>query len=449
LRNVAPRFQASHARRHRVFAALLHVGRYLAVPALDIPVARAFLPLLPWARYKGIYGGRGSAKSHFFAGEIVRYCVQSPTDIVCLREIQKSLEFSVKRTIEGKISQYNAGDYFEVQDKRIFNNRRKGVILFEGLQNHTADSLKSLENFQIAAIEEGQSLSQDSLDKLRPTMRRDDSEIWAAWNPDEPDDPIDTFLRPADGILPPDAVVIQANYSDNPWFPGVLRREMEYDKRRDPDKYAHIWLGAYRKNSEARVFKNWTEAEFETPSNARFKFGADWGFSIDPSVLIRCFVGRWEHGIAIPDEHGRHLFIDFEAYEVGCEIDKTPDLFLTVPESEGWPITADSARPETISYMVKHGFPKMVRAVKGPGSIEDGVSFLKAFDIIVHPRCRHTVDELQTYAWKVDPKTKLITNELADAKNNVIDALRYACEQHRRAYAGKKPAAIPIPSVAR
>lgn len=421
----------------------------MTLEALQAPVARVFLPLLRPARYKGIHGGRGSAKSHFFAGQVVTSCIRQPEDVVCLREIQKSLEFSVKRTIERKIQDYNAGAYFEVQDKRIFNNRRKGVILFEGMQNHTADSLKSLEAFRLAYIEEGQSLSQDSLDKLRPTMRRDDSEIWIAWNPEDPSDPVDAFLRPTDGVLPPDSVVIEANYLDNPWFPDVLRRDMEYDKGRDFDKYAHIWLGQYRKNSEARVFKNWHEAEFETPSNARFKFGADWGFSIDPSVLIRAFVGRWEHGIAIPDEHGRHLFIDYEAYEVGCEIDKTPDLFLTVPESEGWPITADSSRPETISYMQKHGFPKMVRAVKGPGSIEDGVTFLKSYTLIVHPRCRHTLDELASYSWKVDPKTKLILNEFADKKNNVIDSLRYACEQIRRAYGNRPPPVLPIPSVAR
>ena len=113
-----------------------------------------------------------------------------------------------------------------------------------------------------------------------------------------------------------------------------------------------------------------------------FRLGADWGFSVDPSVLVRCHID------------GRRLYVDYEAYMVGCEIDQLPDLFHGVPDAERWFITADSARPETISYMQKHGFPKINAAIKGAKSLEEGVEFLKTFDIIVHPRCQHLIDEL-------------------------------------------------------
>lgn len=393
---------------------------------LQIPTARVFAPLLQPGRYKGAYGGRGSAKSHFFAGMLVEDCIREPIDAVCLRETQKSLKFSAKKLIESKIGEMNAGDYFDVQDKLIKcrpTGGGSGIIIFEGMQDHTADSIKSLEGFKRAWIEEAQSLSQRSLDLLRPTMRAPGSEIWASWNPDQPTDPIDALLRGE--VLPKGAIVVQANYTDNPWFPDELREEMEYDQRRDPDKYAHIWLGQYQKNTKARVFSNYRIEEFELPAGTVFRLGADWGFSVDPSVLIRCAI------------EGNVLYVDHEAYMVGCEIVNLPELFMSVPDAEKWPITADSARPETISHMQKHGFPRIRAAVKGAKSLEEGVEFLKSFDIVVHPRCKHLIDELALYKYKVDKDTGDVLPILEDKDNHVIDALRYACEGARRA--GRKP----------
>jgi phage terminase large subunit len=384
---------------------------------LQIPTPRAFLPLLKPARYKGAYGGRGSAKSHSFAGLMIEENIVQKQDNVCLREIQKSLEFSVKKLLELKISDMNAGSYFEVQDKRILT-KRGGIIIFEGLQNHTSDSIKSLEGFDRAWVEEAQTLSQKSLDILRPTLRKDGSEMWFSWNPNQPTDPIDVFLRSE--APPPDSIVCEMNYRDNPWLPNVLIDEINYDKKRDPDKFAHIWLGQYQRSSEARVFRNWRIDEFEAPEGMTFRLGADWGFAIDPSVLIRCYL------------QGRNLYIDYEAYMVGCEIDQLPDLFDRVPDARKWFITADSARPETISYMQKHGYPKINSAIKGAKSIEEGIEFLKSYDIIVHPRCKHTIDELTLYSYKIDPLTDKVLPILDDKDNHVIDAVRYACEGVRK-----------------
>ena len=263
-------------------------------------------------------------------------------------------------------------------------------------------------------------MSQKSLDMLRPTIRKPDSELWFSWNPRHETDPVDVLLR--GDVLPPGAVVIEANYTDNPWFENTpLIDEMEFDRARDFDKYTHVWLGQYLQNSEARVFKNWRIEECDPPPGVVFRLGADWGFSVDPSVLVRCWID------------GKRLYVDHEAYMVGCEIDNLPILFTSVPDSERWPIVADSARPETISYMRKHGFPKILPAIKGARSLEEGVEFLKSFDIIVHPRCLHLIDELTLYSYKTDPITGLVANVLEDKDNHVIDALRYACEGARRA----------------
>ena len=391
---------------------------------LRIDTAAVYEPLLRPARYKGAHGGRGSGKSHFFGELWLEENISEKLDFVCVRETLKSLEFSVKKLLESKIERFNAGSYFDVQDRRIMS-KAGGVTIFEGMQNHTAESIKSLEGFDRAWFTEAQNATEKSLTILRPTIRKPGSQIWADWNPDDPTDPIDMLLRGDE--LPPDAIVVEANYMDNPWLPNELREEMEFDKRRDPDKYAWVWLGKYRQNSEARVFRNWSIEEFERPAGTIHRLGADWGFSVDPSVLIRC------------DIDGNRLYVDYEAYMVGCEIVNLPELFMSVPDAEKWPITADSARPETISHMQKNGFPKIRPAIKGAKSLEEGVEFLKSFDIIVHPRCKHLIDELTLYKYKEDPLTGAILPILEDKDNHVIDALRYACEGARRAGKAPKP----------
>jgi phage terminase large subunit len=389
------------------------------VSELVIETPRVFLPLLQPSRYKGVRGGRGSGKSHFFAELMIERQIAESIDAVCIRENQKSLDQSVKKLLELKIEKMNAGAYFEVQDKRILG-KSGGRIIFQGMQNHTAESIKSLEGFDVAWVEEAQTMSQKSLDMLRPTIRKPSSELWFSWNPRFETDPVDVLLTGE--TPPPNSIVVTANYPDNPWFADTtLVQEMEYDRSRDIEKYAHVWLGEYQRNSEARVFKNWAIEEFDAPDGVTFRLGADWGFSIDPSVLVRCFI------------EGRKLYADYEAYMVGCEIVNLPALFMSVPEAEKWPMVADSARPETISHMRQNGFPRILPAVKGARSLEEGVEWLKSFDIVVHPRCKHLIDELTLYSYKTDPLTNQVLPVLEDKNNHVIDALRYACEGVRRA----------------
>ncbi len=147
--------------------------------------AAVFRPLLQRSRYKGAYGGRGSGKSHVFAELLVRRCFEGPVRAVCIREVQRSLDQSVKRLIEDKIQALGLGAAFTVQAERILGPSGAGDsrIIFQGMQNHTAESIKSLEGYDIAWVEEAQALSKRSLDLLRPTLRKPGSELWFSWNP--------------------------------------------------------------------------------------------------------------------------------------------------------------------------------------------------------------------------------------------------------------------------
>lgn len=353
---------------------------------------------------------------------------------VCVREIQKSLNQSVKALLEAKIEDLGVGHLFDIQHTCIKNTQGNGLIIFQGMQNHTADSIKSLEGFDRAWVEEAQSLSQRSLDLLRPTIRKPGSELWFTWNPENETDPVDVLLR---GPKPPEESVIRrVNYINNPWLPDVLRKEMEYDRERDFEKFQHVWLGDYLKNSEKRIYKNWQVEEFEAPKDAIFYFGLDFGFSRDPTVLTRMFI------------EGRTLYIDYEAYEIGCETEEMPNLLMTIPDSEDWPITADSARPETISHLKRNGFPKVRPSVKGANSVVEGIEFLRGYKIVIHPRCKKLIDDFTFYSYKVDPQTNEITKLIDHAHSDGPDSVRYAIELVRRtAKSREKPKVIPTPTV--
>ncbi len=383
---------------------------------LKIQTPRVFLPLLKPCRNKGVHGGRGSGKSHFFAEALVEKCLtQEAVRWCCIREIQKSLEQSVKRLIEDKIEKLGAGRYFRVLDKEI-RTPGDGLIIFQGMQNHTAESIKSLEGYDGAWVEEAQSLSKRSLQLLRPTIRKPASELWFSWNPASPDDPVDQLLRGPQRLT--NSIVVEANWRDNPFFPEVLREEMESDRARDADDFDHVWEGGYLTISDAIIFRRRVSIEeFETPPYCeRFFFGADFGFANDPSTLIRSF---------IKDEC---LFIDHEAYEKHVEIDDLPAFYDTVPGARNWPIKADCSRPETISYLRRRGF-NIGPAEKWDGSVEDGVAHLKGFKkIVIHTRCKNTQVEARRYSYKVDKQTGDILPIIIDAWNHAFDAIRYSLD---------------------
>ena len=380
------------------------------------------------ARYIAVKGGRGSGKSRSVATALNLRAAAKPLRILCVREIQKSIRDSSKRLLDDDAERNGLAGFYTSLETEV-RGANGSLFLFAGLRSNI-DSIKSMEGIDICWVEEAQSVSKTSLETLIPTIRKPGSQIIFTWNPKHETDPIEEMFGRDD--LPPDTRLKTVNYVDNPWFPDVLQKEADYDLKRDPEKYNHVWMGGYLRNSESRVFRNWTVEEFEAPADALFRLGADWGFASDPSVLVRCHIV------------GRKLFIDYEAHMVGCEIMDLPSLFMSVPGAEKWPITADSARPETISHMRQHGFPKIQAAVKGPKSIEDGIEWLKSFDIVVHPRCRHTIDELTMYSYKTDPLTQLVLPLLEDKNNHIIDALRYACEGARRANIVRPTFVAPI-----
>ena len=387
---------------------------------LRIETPRVFVPLLAPARYKGAYGGRGGGKSHHFAEAIVERSVMQPgLRFAGVREIQNTLKESVKRLIEDKIVALGVQQYFEVQKTEI-RSHGGGLMLFQGMQDHTAESIKSLEGIDVAWVEEGQSLSARSLKLLRPTIRKSGSELWFSWNPMRPSDPVDALFRGKEP--PPGAVSVRCSHEDNPWLSEELKTEIAYDYRIDPDAAAHIWKGEYWAQTDAQVLHGkWVVDAFEPKEEWDGPYhGVDWGFSRDPTVLVRLWI------------FGGTLYVEHEAYGVGVDLGAdTSRLFDSVPLARGHILRADNARPESISLMRKGGTVwegwNIVAAPKWQGSVQDGVGHLRGFErVVIHPRCKYAEREARLYSHKVDRLSGDVMPAIGDKHNHIWDAVRYA-----------------------
>ena len=368
-------------------------------------------------RYKVYYGGRGSGKSFAMAEALITIATYGRVRVLCCREIQNSIRDSSYQLLRDTAERLGVAQQFTFVDSEIRNEVTGARFVFKGLLRNE-QSIKSTEGVDFCWVEEAQTVSETSWETLIPTIRKEGSEIWVTFNPLTVDDP--TTRRFIDSP-PPDAYVRKVNYDENPFFPDVLRREMEWDRAHDYDRYLHVWEGFPRTISDAQVFKGRFAVE-PIPETLHEKadrifFGADFGFARDPSTLVRCFI------------LGNTLYIDREAYGVGVELDELPQLYDSIPGARRWPIKADSARPETISYLKnRHGF-RIDAAKKWPGSIEDGVAYLKGFDrIVIDPSCRHAADEFRLYSYKTDKTTGEVLPVIIDKNNHVIDAVRYALD---------------------
>jgi len=225
---------------------------------LQIDTARVFVPLLKPSRYKAAYGGRGSAKSHFFAEMLVEHHVLYPgLRSVCVREVQKTLAHSAKQIVTDKIRKHGLESKgFEILHDRI-KTPGGGLIIFMGLSDQTAESIKSLEGFGVCWCEEAQTMSRKSLTMLRPTIRESDvmetPELWFSWNPTRELDAVDQLFRGENGP-PSNSIVVKANWNNNPWFPDVLEQERQDDLQQRPESYEHVWEGGYITAMEGAYF---------------------------------------------------------------------------------------------------------------------------------------------------------------------------------------------------
>ena len=367
-------------------------------------------------RYFCLYGGRGSGKSYTIAYTLLLESLQSECFIVCGREYQNSIEDSVYKLLLNLIKEAGLEEYFEHTKNEIIS-KNGSKFVFKGLSRNI-DSKKSMAGVTHLWIEEGDTLSLNSWRIIKPTVRAENSKIFITFNPKNVNDvAYEAFV-----INPTkNAYVRKVNYCDNRFFPLVLEEERENDEATlEREVYSHIWLGECLKISDAQIFKGkFFMQDFETDNTFDMPiYGMDFGFSQDPTCAIEVYIRE------------DILYIRREACKVGLELDDTFQYISErIPNIEKYTLRADSARPESISYLARHGLPLIEGVKKGKGSVEDGIAFIKSFKkIIVHPSCKETLKELDYYSYKTDLRSGDITTIIIDKYNHCIDAIRYALQ---------------------
>jgi phage terminase large subunit len=367
-------------------------------------------------RYKVIKGGRGSSKSWGVARALLAEGLKSPQRILCTREVQKSIADSSYKLLADQIRLLGLESEYRVLKTEI-QGRNGAEFLFRGLGNMTAESIKSFEGIDKVWVEEAHTVSNRSWELLIPTIRKEGSEIWITYNPDEPTDPVDVrFVQNS----PPDCVVVEMNFGDNPWFPKVLEEEKNYLFSVDPDTATHVWGGAYRKVSDAQILRGrWNVHEFSpVPGLWDGPYqGIDFGFSQDHGTFVRMWI--WEGD----------LWIEYEASGIEVDTDDLPSLWDTIQGARDTIARADNSRPETISSVRRAGYNRVIACEKWKGCEEDGIDHLRTYKAIhIHPRCELAIKEAKNWSWKKDRLTGDILRVTTGKFDNTWAAVRYALE---------------------
>lgn len=393
----------------------------VTIPDAFAPLAWQTQPNGSPLRYKCCPGGRGSGKTESFARVLVLEAFHNKHLILCTRQFQNSIADSVHRVIQEQIYQMGLGLFFTVTEKTIHCPKTGSEFIYKGLERNI-NEIRSMFGITRCWIEEANNTRKTDFAILDPTIRETGAQIWISYNPEKEDDALHkqfVIEKP-----PPNSWVKHTTFRDNPWFPPDLERLRSYTLENDPDEYDWIWEGNLRRNADAMIFKNKIHLESieEVPHKTRFFFGLDFGHSVSPTCLIRCWIKPNDSG------YGEDLVIDREAYAYGIELDEMAQFFdNSIEDVRKWPIRADNARPETISYLSRQGF-QVSAAEKWSGCEIDGIEHLRAFrKIIIHPtRCPHVARDFRLYSYKTDIRTREVLPIIVDKDDHGPDSARYA-----------------------
>lgn len=399
----------------------------MQTPPIEFEIPDALVPVFDAPRgemrWRGAYGGRGSGKSVNFATVAAIWGSVEPLRILCTRDLQASIKESFHAELKAAIAENEWLTHFYDVGVDYLRGKNGTEFMFRGLR-HNMSAIKSTAHIDLCIVEEAEDVPEKSWVELIPTIRAPKSEIWVLWNPREKGSPVDLRLRQNS---PPRSCIVEMNHRDNPWFPDVLEEERLANQATFDDAlYRHIWEGDYYEQSDAQIFRNKYRVEEFTAGGPGWDgpyYGLDWGFSQDPTAGVKCWI------------FGNTLCIEYEAGKVGLELDDTPEFLRQgLPDIERHTVRADSARPESIRYVQRHGIPQCVGVEKGKGSVEDGIEFIKSFsEVIIHPRCTETIREFRYYSYKIDRLSGDVLPVIVDKFNHFLDATRYALEPMMKA----------------
>ncbi len=343
------------------------------------------------------------------------------SNAVAFRKVAATLKDSIMPTFEWAIDRLGWSIYFKINksDQEIIYLPTGQKILMRGLDDpQKMKSIKAKKGyFKYLWFEEGAEYTDlEEMESVTQSVLRGGTVFveFVTYNP--PAEPF-AWINEEARAFKPNRMVHESNYKQSPpeWLgPKFLADAADMERER-PEKHAHVYMGVEVGRTDAIIFSGCYRIETFSPQiewDGPY-FGADWGFSQDPNVLIKCWI------------HQRNILIEYEEIGVGVMLDAIPAMFDKVPDSRKYKIRADCSRPETIAHVKARGF-NCEAAEKWSGSVEDGITVLKSYNIVVHPRCVETIKEMRMYSYKLDRLTRDVLPDIVDKHNHCIDALRYA-----------------------
>ena len=394
------------------------------VATLDITTIAEMAPFLEPHRYKVAYGGRGSSKSWDVARKLIARAYAGREKILCCREFQGSIDESVLALLETQIHRMRLTSAFEIQAKKITCLTTGSVFLFEGLKANVT-KIKSMEGITIVWAEEAEKIQKNSWDVLIPTIRQPGSEIWVTFNPD--DDLDETWLRFVDDP-PPDCYSIQINYHLNPWFPEVLRREMEYLKKKDFAEYEHVWEGKPRAAMKGAYYAEQMQQVTadkraqNLPHDPTMAVITSWDLGMADSTVV------WFAQVSISEVRLINV-LEFKGVglpDIVNELDKLPYRYSQhiLPHAvRVRELGSGKSRLETLQELG-------INATIAPSiSVDDGIYAVKAFlprCYFDREKCKEGLKALKRYRTKYNEERKVFDNKpYHDWTSDFADAFRY------------------------
>lgn len=360
-------------------------------------------------REAAVYGGRFSLKSHTVARYLLVRALMGKTRILCAREFQNSIADSSHQLLADLIKQYQLTQ-FKVTDKGIFNTQNGSEFIFKGL-HHNEQSIKSIEGIDIAWVEEAQTITQNSLEVLTPTIRKDGSQIIYTYNRLLEDDPVHVRLV-VEGR--PNTLIINVNYHialKYGYMPDVIRLEMEDDKKNRPSLYKVKWLGE-PSSVEGRIFRDWSLIESIPHEARKVGRGLDFGYSVDPTACIEIF------------EYNGGYILDELIYRKGMA---NSEIATALKEGDILTV-ADSAEPKSIDELRAYNLT-IVPAEKGKDSVLHGIQVMQDQRISVTARSQNLWQEYSRYMWDRDREGRWLQRP-ENGNDHALDAVRYFLQRH-------------------
>lgn len=409
-------------------------------------------PLTEPCRYKDAVGGRGGAKSHFFAEMGILKMFADRKRLVGIREVQLSLRDSIRQLMIDKIAKFGLQSAFDVTDNELRCKRTGSLGIFRGMQSYNADTIKSLEGFDIALVEEAQSLSQHSLDILRPTIRNEGSEIWFARNRRLRTDAVDVFMRQNAGQ--PGFRSVEINWNDNPWFPDVLRRDMLRDFEVDPEMAEHIWNGAYGMQHGAILSRLVDRAERE----GRIRDDVEYD-PRGPGVEITSDIGRrdtaswwfWQRRV------DGYSLIDYDG-DSGLQAEDWCDRLQERLDERGWPLAKVWLPHDALNKTFAAKYTAEEQFVSKFGIRHCGVVPKSTITDRVNAgrtiigrcefnatRCAVGLEGLRAWRYEWNPELQTFSKEpVHDKASHPSDGYTYGCQVMETTPVPEIPVAVPL-----